>query len=355
MPVYTQVILSPDPLYLQTKSYDARSDRKALADIISPGVVGVGHFAVTATAGNRDIGIAAGWAYILGQNIPDQGMYRQYISLNQVLTVPANGSGNPRIDTVILRIMDDAADSSGFNEPRIEIVPGTPTAGADLNNTNGKANLTTLGEGSKSVLALAYVLVPTGATVLTTVGNIKDIRPRASVGSGQSFGGLPIGATLEWNATAVPSGGFYLTEDGSAISRTVYAGAFAILGTAHGAGDGSTTFNIPDSRGRVPVGYAPSGGHADVSTMGATDGLALGVRRTRHKHTVTDPGHAHTIPNFFGAAGVNYQDTGGGRNLGTVTGVTDAGITGVQIGPQTGSEPVDGPAFIVKHKIIRVA
>jgi microcystin-dependent protein len=349
MPVYTQTILSPDPLYLQPKSYDARSDRKWFADIFSPGVVGLGDFNVTAVSGNMNITIASGVAYILGQNVTDQGMYREYTPNTSVMTVPGNSSGNPRIDSVILRVMDNAADSSTFNECRIEIVPGTPTTGADLANLSGKANLTTLGENSKSVLLLGYILVPTGASVLTTAGNIKDVRSRASVGGGLASGGIPVGATLEWNSTTLPAGGFYLTEDGSAISRTGYAQAFSIIGTAAGVGDGSTTYNIPDSRGRVPVGYAPSGGHADVSTLFGNEGLAVGSRRTRHKHTVTDPGHSHLYTTVTGIGQAGSGDAGGSG-----TAVTASATTGVLIGPQTGAEPTDTPAYIVKHKLLRV-
>lgn len=349
MPAYTQVILSPDPLYLQPKSYDARSDRKWFADIFSAGVVGLGHYNVTAVSGNMNITVDSGVAYILGQNVTDQGMYREYTPNTSVLTVPGNSSGNPRIDSVILRVMDNAADASTFNECRVEIIPGTPTAGADLANLNGKANLTTLSENSKSVLLLAYLLIPTGATVLTTAGNVKDVRLRASVGGGLASGGIPVGATLEWNSVTLPPGGFYITEDGSAISRTAFAQAFGIIGTAAGAGDGSTTWNIPDSRGRVPVGYAPSGGHADVSTLFATEGLALASRRTRHKHSVTDAGHAHL---YTAATGIGQAGSGDAGGSGTAA--TAAATTGVLIGPQTGAEPTDTSAYIVKHKLLRV-
>ena len=54
---------------------------------------------------------------------------------------------------------------------------------------------------------------------------------------------LPPGAVFAYSTT-VPTG--YLACDGAAVSRTTYAGLFDILGTAHGAGDGSTTFNVPD-------------------------------------------------------------------------------------------------------------
>lgn len=362
MSVYTQAVLSPDPLYLQPKSYDARSDRKWFADFISPGCVGSGAYVVTASAGNMNISIAGGVAYIIGQNITDQGMYRQYTPSATILTVPGNSSGNPRVDTVIMRVMDTAADSSTFSECRIEIVPGTATAGASLANLTGIANLTTLGEASKSVLVLAYILVPNAASVLTTVGNVRDARPQAGIGN-VILGGVPVGATLEWNSTALPAGGFWLTEDGSAINRTTYAGVFGVIGTQHGVGDGSTTFNIPDSRGRSAVGYAPSGGHADVSTIGATEGLALASRRMRHKHTVTviDPGHAHTTPVGNNGAGAGTgQITPAAGNFATNTtgssapgGTSTTGITATA-GPQTGAEPTDSAAYIVKHKIIRV-
>jgi len=355
MAVYTQAILSPDPLYLQPKSYDARSDRKWFADLISAGVLLSGDYAVTATTSNMNISVAAGVAYILGGNIAEQGMYRQYTNTATVLTVGANASGNPRIDTVILRVMDDAADLSTFNETRIEIVPGTPTSGATLANLTGKANLATLGENSASTLPLAYILVPNGASSLTTAGNVKDARIRASVGNGLASGGTLIGATVEWNSATPPSGGFYLTEDGSAISRSLYSVLFGIVGTGAGAGDGSTTFNIPDSRGRVPVGYAPSGGHADVSTMFATEGLALASRRVKHKHTVNDPGHFHTT-SVSGSTGGGVSGPAGG-NIGTNAGNfnSDTKTTGITIGPQTGAEPTDSSAYIVKHKILRVA
>ena len=63
---------------------------------------------------------------------------------------------------------------------------------------------------------------------------------------------VPVGTVLDYAGSAVPSG--YLECDGSAVSRTAYPALFASIGTTWGAGDGSTTFNIPDLRGRVAVG-----------------------------------------------------------------------------------------------------
>jgi len=87
-----------------------------------------------------------------------------------------------------------------------------------------------------------------------------------------------------------PPAGF-LTCNGAAVSRTNYARLFSRIGTTYGAGDGSTTFNLPDLRGMFVRGWAPGGYPTDP-------GRALGSFQTdtvkAHGHTVTDNGHTHT-------------------------------------------------------------
>lgn len=63
---------------------------------------------------------------------------------------------------------------------------------------------------------------------------------------------FPTGCVLPFAGTTAPEG--WLLCDGSAISRTTYAGLYAAIGDAHGNGDGSTTFHIPDLRGRFVRG-----------------------------------------------------------------------------------------------------
>ena len=62
---------------------------------------------------------------------------------------------------------------------------------------------------------------------------------------------MPAGVIVPFAGTTVPAG--YLLCDGSAISRTTYADLFAAIGTTYGAGDGNTTFNLPNCNGRVPI------------------------------------------------------------------------------------------------------
>lgn len=65
--------------------------------------------------------------------------------------------------------------------------------------------------------------------------------------------GVPTGSISAFGGTTVPAG--WLECNGAAVSRTTYAALFSVIGTAHGAGDGSTTFNVPDLRGEFVRGW----------------------------------------------------------------------------------------------------
>lgn len=91
--------------------------------------------------------------------------------------------------------------------------------------------------------------------------------------------GVPIGVSILWNSTAVPTG--FLKENGAAISRTTYAALFAIIGTTFGVGDGSTTFNLPDSRGEFFRGLDDGRG----VDSGRALGTAQGDEFKSHTHT----------------------------------------------------------------------
>lgn len=78
---------------------------------------------------------------------------------------------------------------------------------------------------------------------------------------------VPIGAGMEWFTNTPPEN--WMLQNGAAISRDDYAELFAIIGTTYGAGNGSTTFNLPNKMGRTGVGKASSG---TFSTLGATPG-----------------------------------------------------------------------------------
>ena len=77
----------------------------------------------------------------------------------------------------------------------------------------------------------------------------------------------PVGMVSPYAGATAPTG--WLLSDGSAVSRTTYAALFAVVGETYGAGDGTTTFNLPDLSGNVPVGKSAD---TEFDTLGETGG-----------------------------------------------------------------------------------
>ncbi len=104
-------------------------------------------------------------------------------------------------------------------------------------------------------------------------------------GAKGEIGGAPVGQVVAWSgsASSLPAG--YLLCDGSAVSRTTYAPLFAVVGTTHGAGDGSSTFNLPDLRDKFVLGASNSTGDTTYPGVspGATGGSADAVV-VEHRH-----------------------------------------------------------------------
>lgn len=151
----------------------------------------------------------------------------------------------------------------------------------------------------------------------------------------------PTGAVLSFAGESAPTG--WLLCYGQAISRTTYAGLFTVLAEVYGAGDGSTTFNVPDLRGRTIAGQDDMGGaSADRLTgaggVGGIDGDILGAsggteavtlteaQMPAHTHDYTDPPSTGTAQNF---AGISV--TGGAGT--SQTGITGSGSAHVNMQP----------------------
>jgi microcystin-dependent protein len=170
----------------------------------------------------------------------------------------------------------------------------------------------------------------------------------------------PAGAIQMFAGAAAPGG--WLLCDGSLVSRTTYSGLFAAIGTVYGAGDGSTTFALPNLKGRVPVGRDSA--QAEFGELGAAGGAKTHTltvaempshthvqdahnhtqnahthTQNAHGHGVTDPGHTHrqvvTAPSAAGTSerrdfasdgpGAEYEQ---GAN-------TVRGYTGITVGSAT--------------------
>jgi len=149
----------------------------------------------------------------------------------------------------------------------------------------------------------------------------------------------PVGAVVSFAGSVAPTG--WLMCDGSAVSRTYYSSLFTLLGTTYGSGDGSTTFNLPDLQGRVPVGYDST--QTEFDALGETNSADA---KTHTLITSEMPAHTHALgPGSTAAA--NYAGSGGLQGTQATLNTTIASAGGG--GAHNNLQP-----YIVLNYIIRV-
>ncbi len=156
---------------------------------------------------------------------------------------------------------------------------------------------------------------------------------------------VPTGAMAIWTTTTAPTG--YLLCYGQAVSRTTYAALFAVVATTYGVGDGSTTFNLPDLRGRLPLGKDNMGG-ASANRVTDTQADNLGQASGSETHTLTTgemPAHNHNIFNDI---------SGGAFDSVTITASKDGGPSTTAItntgggGAHANVQPYQTLSYIIK-------
>lgn len=160
----------------------------------------------------------------------------------------------------------------------------------------------------------------------------------STTGEVKTFGNmmLPPGVVVPYAGSAAPAG--WLLCDGAAVSRATYAALFAIIGVVYGAGDGSTTFNVPNYKGRVPVGVDAAQSEFDV--VGEVGGA-----KTHTLQISEMPAHTHPV------TGVGSAATGSATNL---TGASDTSSTTATAGSTGGGQPHQNmPPYICQHYLIK--
>jgi microcystin-dependent protein len=158
-----------------------------------------------------------------------------------------------------------------------------------LNGGTGTATAPTQGGViyASSTSAFSSTAAGTSGQVLTSNGT--------SAPTWTTIASTPTGAIQQFAGSSAPSG--YLLCEGQAVSRTTYSALFAVIGTTYGTGDGSTTFNVPNLKGKIPVGLNSS----DVSfdARGETGGEKTHTITTAelpsHNHSFTGTAHSHTV------------------------------------------------------------
>lgn len=218
---------------------------------------------------------------------------------------------------------------------------------------------------------------PQGSDTPSTLDDVQ--RAHASFiallrdGGGSAFF-VPTGTILDF-AGSTPPTGFELC-DGGTSNRTTDAALFAVIGTTWGAGDGTTTFNRPDLRGRAAIGAGTGSGLTartlGVQNIGEETHVLTTAELAAHAHTVTisdpshvhgvnDPQHSHLYANG-GTAGGGYATLGNGNaqnssTLNAATGISiQAAVTGITASAaNTGSGTAHNnmPPSAVVNKIIK--
>lgn len=188
-------------------------------------------------------------------------------------------------------ILHYASATAGHVPAAANMVNSTGGSELAINITDGKLFY----KDNTGVVQVIGVLMPGG------------VLPVANGGTGTTTSILPPGSMLDFAGTAAPAG--FLLCDGSAVSRSTYAALFASIGTTWGAGDGLSTFNLPNMQRRTSIGSGGTAISGPANTVGSVGGEEAHVLVTgelaSHTHTISDPGHNHGVNDPGHNHGVN--------------------------------------------------
>jgi len=281
---------------------------------------------------NMSVDISIGTGVIYGDDQADQGAYLMTCTVLENLVISAAPGSNSRRDLIYWRINDPNAGGPAGSNSAFGKVDGTPAA-------------------SPTLPALPTSAIPL-AEVLVTAGNVTVVNSMITTLRVPAYGSgvLPPGVPFPFFGpeSAIPAD--CVLYNGQAISRDTYWRIFYFLGTVHGTGDGSSTFNVPDMRGRAPFGLDNMGGSdAAVLSVANTLGLKFGAETVTLDATMI-PAHTHVQDaHNHGSTGLQSADHSHSGTSSTESAThTHSGTTGNENAQHVHTANPAGWSFVIQ-------
>jgi microcystin-dependent protein len=237
-------------------------------------------------------------------------MPTEFTRNNIISTVPALG--------------DSANVVAAFEDYHTSIAPDIDSKANKAGPTfTGTATFATTSSGNVTVTTLATLPSNTsiGSVSATEIGYLDGVTSNVQAQINTTLEYVaPTGSIIIWSTNTPPSN--WLLCNGATVSRTTYAALFSVIGTTYGAGDGSTTFVVPNLMGRVPVGRDSNQTEFDtLAETGGAKNVTLAITNLpSHTHTGTTTTDSHSHSGTTSSAGAHTHT------------VSDAGDGAVTVG-----------------------
>ena len=185
--------------------------------------------------------------------------------------------------------------------------------GFNTQNSAANVSLVFYGAGSDATVGTKSGLRVHGTNGANLAPIAANVVMQSVIGNGVGANDVapivPVGTVSLWSGAAAPTG--FLLCDDSAISRTTYAGLFALISTTYGEGNGTTTFNVPDLRDRVPLGKGTNNSTLGAVTTGASASAVVATASATQSITTTTGTFASSAKDSSTATAITGVTTSG--------------------------------------------